>query len=139
MQDQFGNPVSGATPAAVQAYDRAVDAQLHAWPGVQTALDAVFAEAPDFALAQGVQAREVALSALALPGLLPRESSQLSVIASMVHGRTLEALNLLLAYDEACARVHLDACTQDAVRLGGSHAQRDVVEQTRSAMRVPQA
>ena len=90
MQDQFGNPVSGATPAAVQAYDRAVDAQLHAWPGVQTALDAVFAEAPDFALAQGVQtlvqAREVALSALALPGLLPRESSQLSVTRAWCTG-----------------------------------------------------
>ena len=113
MQDQYGNHVIAASSTVLAAYERAVDAQLHAWPGVQAALDEALAESPDFALAQGLQAlvhavhgrgaqaREVALRALALPGLMPRESSQLGLIAAMLHGRTVEALNLLLAHVRA--------------------------------------
>ena len=103
MQDQYGNHVIAASSTALAAYERAVDAQLHAWPGVQAALDEALAESPDFALAHGLQA-----------------------LVHAVHGRGAQACDL-------------DACVQDRVRLGGSHAQRDVVELTRDALRVPQA
>lgn len=43
----------------------------------------------------------------------------------------------LLDGDESSAREHLNACAQGAVRLGGSRAQRDIVEQTRRALRIP--
>ena len=51
MQDQFGNSVTCASHEAIAAYDRAVDAQLHAWPGVFESLDEAFAAELNFALA----------------------------------------------------------------------------------------
>ena len=56
MQDQFGNSVTCASAEALGAYDRAVELQLHAWPGVFEALDQAIVAAPDFALAHALHA-----------------------------------------------------------------------------------
>ncbi len=53
--------------------------------------------------------------------------------------RWTQALIALLDGDRALAREHFDACSADAIRLGGSHAQRRVVEQTREELRLPVA
>jgi len=50
MNDRFGNATGTASSTAARHYDRAVDAHLHAWPGVLEALDAAIASDPDFAL-----------------------------------------------------------------------------------------
>ena len=50
MQDQLGNAITCASRAALAAYHRALDAQLHASPGVFEAIDDALAAAPDFAL-----------------------------------------------------------------------------------------
>src|SRR5678815_1955882 len=56
MNDRFGNATGTTSSAAVGHYDRAVDAHLHAWPGVLEALDAAIAAAPDFALPHSLRA-----------------------------------------------------------------------------------
>lgn len=53
--------------------------------------------------------------------------------------RWVQGLRALLDGDERAAAAHLDDCCDGAVRLGGSHAQRSVIEQTRQAMRLPHA
>ena len=47
------------------------------------------------------------------------------------------ALEALIKGDEAAADVHFAACEADAVRLGGSNAQRSIITATRRAMLVP--
>ena len=104
MQDQFGNAVTGSSTAALAAYDRAVDCQLHAWPGVFEAVNEALAAAPDFALAhvlhalalaawgRGAEARAAIGRAQAVQALQPRETSQIELAATMIQGRTIEAL-----------------------------------------------
>ncbi len=104
MQDQFGNTVTCNSSEALAAYDRAVDAQLHAWPGVFEAIDEALAAAPDFALGhalhalalaawgRGPEARTAMARAQAASHPLPRESSQIDLIATVIQGRTLDAL-----------------------------------------------
>jgi hypothetical protein len=53
--------------------------------------------------------------------------------------RWAAALRALLDADVDAARAHLDDCVARAVRVGGSHAQRSVIELTRAALRVPRA
>lgn len=48
-----------------------------------------------------------------------------------------QALIALLDGDIALAREHIGVCTEQAVRLGGSHAQRGVFEQTGTVLRLP--
>ena len=104
MQDQFGNSITCSSRDALAGYDRAIDAQLHAWPGVFEALDEALAAAPDFALAhalhalvlagwsRGAEARPAIARAQALSSLLPREASQIDLIAMVIQGRPIEAL-----------------------------------------------
>ena len=104
MQDQFGNSVTCASAGALTAYDRAVDLQLHAWPGVFEALDDAIVAAPDVALAQalhalvlagwgrGPEARAAIARAQAAPHPLPREASHIDLVATVIQGRTLDAL-----------------------------------------------
>ena len=104
MQDQFGNAITCSSRDALAAYDRAIDAQLHAWPGVFEALDDALAAAPDFALGhalhalvlagwgRGAEARPAIARAQALLPLLPREASQIDLIATVIQGRPIEAL-----------------------------------------------
>lgn len=104
MTDQFGNDITCASADALRVYDRAVDAQLHAWPGVFEAIDEALVGAPDFALAhslhalvlaawgRGPQARAALARAQAAPHPLPREASQIDLFAAVIGGRTMEAL-----------------------------------------------
>ena len=48
-------------------------------------------------------------------------------------------LGALVAGDAAQARAHLQACLDQAARLGGSHAQRTIVDRTLSALHLPDA
>jgi tetratricopeptide (TPR) repeat protein len=110
MHDQFGNPISCENRAALAAYDRAVDAHIHGWPGALEAADAALEEAPDFALALALRAlilaarlqREPARQALTLaraaPRLLPSERSHLDLITAAIEGRVRDALALLLVH-----------------------------------------
>ncbi len=110
MQDQFGNPVSCQSAAAVQAYDRAVDAYLHAWPGALDALQEALHTSPDFALAhalrslalagrgQAAEAREALGQAHLAPVAHPRETAQIALIGCVVQGRTADALAAVIAH-----------------------------------------
>jgi hypothetical protein len=56
---------------------------------------------------------------------------------ALVAVRWAQALIALLDGDRAAAREHFDACSDGAARLGGSHAQRCIVAQTRDALQLP--
>jgi hypothetical protein len=47
------------------------------------------------------------------------------------------ALDALIQGDASAADVHFSACEADAVRFGGSNAQRSIITATHRAMRVP--
>src|SRR5688572_11329414 len=110
MHDQFGNGLSCSSRNAIRAYDRAVDAYLHALPGIPEAIDAAIAEQPDFALPHAlravvhaphdmVKARESLARAREAPGT-PREQSFVDLVALILQGRTLEAMHAALAHCE---------------------------------------
>jgi hypothetical protein len=110
MHDSFDNALSCDSHAALQAYDRAIDAHLHAWPGVLEATQEALENSPGFALAHALQAlvlagrgegalaREALARARAVPEVLARESSQIDLIATIIDGRTGEALALLVEH-----------------------------------------
>ena len=50
-----------------------------------------------------------------------------------------QGLRALMDGDELAARAQLDAACGGAPRVGGSHAQRMVMEETRRALRIPVA
>ena len=123
MQDQFGNSVTCASAEALAAYDRAVDLQLHAWPGVFEALDEAIVAVPDFSLAhalhalvlaawgRGPEARAAIARAQAAPHPLPREASQIDLIATVIQGRTQEALGKVYEHIRAWPTDALAAST----------------------------
>lgn len=105
MNDRFGNATGTTSSAAVGHYDRAVDAHLHAWPGVLQALDSAIASAPDFALPHALkaltlfgrgrrsQAQQSIASAQACSATAPSVvSGQVAVMTSIVEGRPGDAL-----------------------------------------------
>lgn len=111
MKDLFDQTVSTSSAAAARWYDQALDAHLHAWPGVLPALQAALAEAPDFALAHALLAlvragrgeRPAALQALAqaqaaVVGATPREQSHVALLTAVIEGRTLDALALVIEH-----------------------------------------
>lgn len=111
MHDDLGNRVTTSSPSALGHYLRAVDAQLHAWPGVQPALQAALAEAPDFAAAHALQAllhgawgrgAEARASVQAarqhLAHLSAREQGHVALVAAIIEGRSAEALALVLEH-----------------------------------------
>ncbi len=108
MDDVLGNSVTAASAQALRAYERAVDAHLHAWPGVIQALDEAFAEDPDFVLAHALQALwmqmygriDEARAALGraeagAPRTSAREQSHVALVSAIVGGRAPEALALV--------------------------------------------
>lgn len=108
MNDALGNCVTVASTRALQCYERAVDAQLHAWPGAAQALDEALAEAPDFAMAFALRALlslaygrvDEARAACAAAeeraaGTSAREQSHVALVAAIVGGRPREALTLV--------------------------------------------
>jgi hypothetical protein len=111
MHDIHGLPLTCASPEAAQAYARAVDAQLHAWPGVGPALDDALRAAPDFALAHAQRAllaatyarRAEVSPAIALARehaaqASEREQSHVAVIALLVSGQSASALDAALTH-----------------------------------------
>ena len=113
MHDALGLPLTCASPAAAQAYARAVDVQLHAWPGVGPALDDALRAAPDFALAHALRALYAAtylrrdevgpaieLARRHVLRASEREQSHVAVIALLVNGQSAAALDAALAHAE---------------------------------------
>ena len=82
------------------------------------------------ALLAGAQGNAAALAAVAarMPALLGRGLQGAAVVLQLV-----QALAALAQGDEAAARQALDGACADAVRLGGSHAQRQVLPLTAAA------
>jgi len=106
MNDALGLSLSCESAAAGQAYNRAVDAYLHAWPGVGPAVDEALVAAPDFALAHALRALHAAVymrRAEVTPAIeaaqrcavaaSERERSHVSVLADMLLGRAAQALD----------------------------------------------
>lgn len=111
MNDALGLSLNCASADAVQAYSRAVDAYLHAWPGVDDALDEALAAAPDFALAHALRALQAgvymrraevapAIEAAQLHARAASERERLHVamLADMLQGRAAKALDGALAH-----------------------------------------
>lgn len=111
MDDALGLGLSCTSAAAAQAYQRAVDAYLHAWPGVGQAIDDALAEAPDFALAHALRALHEAMymrRAAVGPAIeaaqrcaaaaSERERSHVTVLAQLLQGNAAQALDGALAH-----------------------------------------
>lgn len=105
MNDALGLRLSCESAAAAQAYQRAVDAYLHAWPGVDQALDEALAAAPDFALAHALRALNAAVymrrsevapaieaAQRCAAAASERERSHVTVLADMLQGHAVQAL-----------------------------------------------
>lgn len=105
MHDMLGNSVTAAGATALRAYERAVDAHLHAWPGVAQALDEACAEDPQFVLAHALRAlwlqiygrADEARAALGraeagAAATSAREQSHVALVSAIVGGRAPEAL-----------------------------------------------
>ncbi|MEO7855244.1 MAG: hypothetical protein ABIR94_23780 [Rubrivivax sp.] len=108
MNDLLGNTVTVSSAYALQCYERAVEAQLHAWPGAAQALVEALDEAPGFALAHALrallaltysridEARAACASAAACAaGTSAREQSHIELVAAIVGGRAPVALALV--------------------------------------------
>ena len=108
MNDLLGNNVTAASAQALKSYERAVDAHLHAWPGVTQALDEAFAEDPDFVLAHALRALwmqmygriDEARAALGraeagAAATSAREQSHVALVSAIVGGRAPAALALV--------------------------------------------
>ena len=111
MNDALGQPVSCTSAAAIEAYDRAIDHQLHAWTGGLEALDQALLIDPGFALAhaaralvlqsqgRGPEAREAVAMSQTLGGTLSdRERSHIAVIADLLAGRSAAAMHAVTAH-----------------------------------------
>lgn len=111
MIDDLSLSLSCQSPAAVSAYNRALDARLHAWTGTEAALDEALREAPDFALAHAMRALQAAMymrRAEVGPAIAAaqthasaaseRERSQVAVVIEAVQGNAAAALEAALAH-----------------------------------------
>ncbi len=111
--DALGQRLTCASAEALAAYDRAVDHQLHAWPGGLDALDAALQLDPDFALAhstralvlqsqgRGPEARAAVQRARECSvRSSDREQAHIGAIGHAVEGRASAALAAVLAHAE---------------------------------------
>lgn len=111
MVDQFGLPVGSTSAAAIQAYDRGIDCQLHAWPGAQAAFDLALLHDPQFALAHAAQAllwqsqgqvpqarAAIATARQWANASIEREDSHITALAHLIEGRPTQALPAVLAH-----------------------------------------
>jgi hypothetical protein len=124
MVDELGNSVTAASAQALRAYERAVDAHLHAWPGVAQALDEAFAEDPAFVLAHALRALwmqmygriDEARAALGraeagAAATSAREQSHVALVSAIVGGRAPEALARVQQHAQRCPTDVLSAST----------------------------
>jgi len=113
VKDSFNQVVTCHSTAALEAYDQAVDCQLHAWPGALAAVEQALEQAPDFALAhstralllqsagRGAEAREASKQALLFAkAVTEREQSHVGIINLMLEGRSMVALQNVRAHAE---------------------------------------
>ncbi|MEO8143913.1 MAG: hypothetical protein ABI654_06820 [Betaproteobacteria bacterium] len=124
MQDSFGNSVTGTVESAVRSYNAAVDAQLHAWPGVSDACDEAIRADPGFALPHALkalalaaygrtsEARDALARGIELKPATAREQSFLELLAAIFDGKTLQALALVI---EHCRRHPADPLAASTV------------------------
>jgi hypothetical protein len=110
MEDAFGNVVSCSSSSALSAYDLAVDAQLHAWPGVLDACSDAIEADPGFALPHALKALSLAAyahmpdarAALAQAGerkpSTAREQSFLALVGAVLDGKTAQALSMVIEH-----------------------------------------
>ena len=109
MNDTFGNGVTAASHSALHHYEGAVDAHLHAWPGVMESITDALEEDPAFALAfalkalvhvgrgEGLCAREAVAQAQAhSKHALSREQSHVELVTAIVQGRAHDALTKVI-------------------------------------------
>jgi hypothetical protein len=109
--DAYGNAVTTSSAAAARLYDRAVDAHLHAWPGVLEAAEAATTEDPGFALPQTLAAlvlqgrgqseparRALAGAQAAVVSATPREQACVALISAILAGRGSDALALVITH-----------------------------------------
>jgi tetratricopeptide (TPR) repeat protein len=105
MNDALGNTATVSSARALQCYEQAVDAQLHAWPGASAAIQQALAEAPNFALAHALRAllaltygridearAACAAAASNAAATSEREQSHVALVAAIVGGRPPQAL-----------------------------------------------
>lgn len=113
MKDFFDQHVSCHSTPAFDAYEQAVDHQLHAWPGALAALDLALQHEPDFALAhstralvlqsygRAVEAREASAKAQQLVhSVTERERSHIHVVGLLIAGEAALALKAVRAHAE---------------------------------------
>jgi tetratricopeptide (TPR) repeat protein len=113
VKDSFDQVVTCHSTAALEAYDQAVDCQLHAWTGALAAVEQALEQAPDFALAhstralllqsagRGAEAREASTQALLFAkAVTEREQSHIAIINLMLEGRSAAALQNVRSHAE---------------------------------------
>lgn len=110
-QDALGLPLGCGSEAAAVAYADAVDAYLHAWPGVREGAEAAVRHDPEFALAHALRAMHaatylrradvapaIACAQRFAPQASEREQSHVAVIALLLGGQSAPALEAALAH-----------------------------------------
>lgn len=106
MHDAFGNSVNCSSPAAVRAYDRAVDQYLHAFPGVLEATEEALLHDPQFGLAYALRGLSYAMYGRSndartclvqakecSAGASEREKAYVDLIGAIIEGRVTAALH----------------------------------------------
>ena len=117
MKDSFEQTISCDSKLALEAYDAAVDCQLHAWPGALAALDSALSTAPDFALAhstralillssgRGPEAREASSQAQRFgDSVTEREKSHIGIVQLLLEGRAAHGLQAVRAHAKSWPR-----------------------------------
>jgi Tfp pilus assembly protein PilF len=110
-QDDLGLSLCCASQAAADAYQRGVDAYLHAWPGVREGADEAVQHDPAFALAHALRALAAAvyqrradvgpaieLAQRHAPQASEREQSHVAAMTLLVSGKSALAFDAALAH-----------------------------------------
>ncbi len=105
MKNSLDQILTCRSKDAIDAYDQAVDCQLHAWPGALAAINLALQYAPDFALAhsaralilqsygRGLEAREASKQAQSFKQTTTeRERSHIDIIQRIIEGQSTAAL-----------------------------------------------
>jgi hypothetical protein len=111
FHDELGLSLTCNSDAAASAYRVAVDAHLHAWPGVRKAAEEAVQHDPAFALAHALRALDAAtylrraeardavdLAQRFAAQASEREQSHVAVIALLLGGKSAQALEAALAH-----------------------------------------
>jgi|GEM_PF-1213757 len=113
MEDAQGLAVSCNSAQAIEAYDRSIDQQLHAWSGALQSIEIALQHAPDFALAHGAKALilkaygrnaeaqyESKIAQNLNKHITDREQSHVAIIELIVEGKGTSALEAVYTHAE---------------------------------------